>query len=402
MTNGIRKRLLFATILLVILALPLTAQDNCGLCHPESRVEFAVSTHALEGVLCIDCHGGDPDTQVVERAHQGAFRSLTNRLEVPAMCAGCHSDLDRMRPYNLPVDQYAIYQTSQHGRAVAKGDTRPAICTDCHGVHDSRSPDDPESLTHPRNIAGTCGQCHGDAELMGQYGIDNSVIDDYRTSVHGRALIEGGNSAAPNCTSCHGVHGSAPPGFGDVDKVCGACHEQTRRAFLEGPHYEAMLAAEMPECESCHSNHAIRRFEMGAVETLCADCHGEDSEQSLLGRKLYTLILTATETVDKAEELALEGEKMALDVEDHLARIEEARTHLTEAPPLVHAVSLEAVEQVTRRARSIGEEVQHEIYAKLDRTEAHIVLAVFWFYVGMTLIILVLLKRRMLARSETS
>jgi hypothetical protein len=163
-----------------------------------------------------------------------------------------------------------------------------------------------------------------------------------------------------------------------------------------------MLAAEMPECESCHSNHAIRRFEMGAVETLCADCHGEDSEQSLLGRKLYTLILAATETVDQAEELAIEGEKLALDVEDHLARIEEARTHLTEAPPLVHAVSLEAVEQVTRRARSIGEEVQHEIYAKLDRTEAHIVLAVFWFYVGMTLIILVLLKRRMLARDETS
>ncbi len=60
------------------------------------------------------------------------------------------------------------------------------------------------------------------------------------------------------------------------------------------------------------------------------------------------------------------------------------------------------MEQVTRRARSIGEEVQHEIYAKLDRTEAHIGLVVFWFYVFMTLVILFMLKRRMSSGGEVT
>ena len=55
-----------------------------------------------------------------------------------------------------------------------------------------------------------------------------------------------------------------------------------------------------------------------------------------------------------------------------------------------------------RRARSIAEEVQHEIHGELDRTEEHLGLALFWFYVLMTLVILVLFKRRLRAASEPS
>ncbi len=49
---------------------------------------------------------------------------------------------------------------------------------------------------------------------------------------------------------------------------------------------------------------------------------------------------------------------------------------------------------MTRRARSIGEEVQHEIYEKLNRRPAHIGLAVFWFYMVMTLAVLYQFKRK--------
>ncbi len=87
-------------------------------------------------------------------------------------------------------------------------------------------------------------------------------------------------------------------------------------------------------------------------------------------------------------------------VEDHLSRVEEARTYLTEVLPLVHSVRLGPVEEFTRRARSIGEEVQHEIYSKLDRRPAHIGLAVFWFYLLMTLTILVVYKRRLMPGEE--
>lgn len=376
------------------------AAEQCGVCHPQPRVAYAASIHAREQVSCTSCHGGDAETQDVERAHEGIFRSLRDRLAIPEMCASCHSDLKKMSAYNLPVDQYAVYQTSQHGMAVAGGDHGAAVCIDCHGSHEIYGTADPRSSAAARNLPATCGVCHSDEELMGRHGLDSGVVEDYEAGIHGRSLLVAGNLAAPNCTSCHGVHGATPPGVGDIDKVCGACHVQTRRAFLDGPHYQGMIEAGLPECASCHSNHAIQRFEVASIDTLCADCHGEGSDQVLLGSKMHTLIEAATAEVDKAEVLVLEGQRAALDVEDHLGRIEEARTYLTEALPLAHSVTLEPVEQVTRRARSIGEEVQHEIYAKLDRTEAHIGLVVFWFYVFMTLVILFLLKRRLSSGGE--
>ena len=370
------------------------AAGQCGVCHPESRVAFAASIHAREQVTCTSCHGGDADTQNVERAHSGSFRGLRNRLATPEVCATCHSDLQMMSAYNLPVDQYAVYQTSQHGMAVAGGDSSAAVCIDCHGSHVIYAAADSRSSVASRNIPTTCGVCHSDEELMERYGLDPGVVEDYETGIHGRSLLIAGNLAAPNCTSCHGVHGATPPGVGDIDKVCGACHVQTRRAFLDGPHYQGMTEAGLPECATCHSNHAIQGLEVASIDTLCADCHGESSDEVLLGSKMHTLIEAATVEVEKAEALVLEGERAALDVEDHLGRIEEARTYLTEALPLAHSVSLEPVEQVTRRSRSIGEEVQHEIYTKLDQRPARVGLVLFWFYLLLTLAILIVYRRR--------
>jgi predicted CXXCH cytochrome family protein len=383
-----------AVIIAVVLGAPAAAEE-CGLCHPEQRVAFADSVHASEEVGCVDCHRGDAESKDADRAHRGPFRNLADRLAVPAVCAECHSDLERMRPYNLPVDQHAVYLTSQHGKAMSRGDRRAAICTDCHGSHEIRGAEDPASSLYAANLPVTCGRCHADEALTEAFGLDPTVVEEYRSGVHGVSLLEQANAAAPDCTSCHGVHGATPPGVGDVDKVCGSCHEQTRQAFLAGPHYRAMLDAKLPECASCHSNHAVRRFGVDKIQTLCAECHGDDSEQARLGQKIYTVIGSATDEVDKAEELALRAQRMALHVEDHFGRVEEARTYLTETLPLVHAVSLEPVDELSRRARSIGEEVQHEIYGKLDRRPAHIGLVVFWFYLLMTLAVVMAYKRRL-------
>ena len=82
--------------------------------------------------------------------------------------------------------------------------------------------------------------------------------------------------------------------------------------------------------------------------------------------------------------------------------MEEAKTYLTEALPAVHAVSLEPVEQLTRRAQSIAEEVEHELYSKLDRRVAKIGLVLFWFYLLMTIAVLVIFRRRLRSETEAS
>ena len=63
-------------------------------------------------------------------------------------------------------------------------------------------------------------------------------------------------------------------------------------------------------------------------------------------------------------------------------------------------MSREPVESLTRRARSIGEEVQHEMHESLDRSPQRIGLAVLWFYVVMTLVVIVGYKRRLLGKAS--
>ncbi len=376
------------------------AEEKCGTCHPENRVELAPSVHRAEGVTCTGCHGGNAQSLEVGTAHRGDFRPLTNRLELPSSCAQCHSDLAKMRPYNLPVDQYAVYLTSPHGKAIAAGDPRAAVCSDCHGSHDVRKASDPLSPVSAANVTATCSGCHANEILMSRYGIDHRVVEDYESSIHARVLLEERNLAAPNCTSCHGTHGPTPPGVGDIDKICGSCHVKARLAFLEGAHHQAMLDADLPECASCHSNHAIRRFEIAELESLCGDCHGETSDQAILGRKFTSLIQTTQEELAEAEALIARAQRVPLNVDDHLGRIEEGRTFLTEAFPQIHSVSLDAIERVTRRARGIGSEIQHELYTRLDRRVAHATLAVFWFYLLMTVAILWRYRQKLVARGN--
>jgi predicted CXXCH cytochrome family protein len=400
--NSLVLHVLFLSgVALASVGISTAAESQCGICHPREKVSFEKSIHAREEVSCADCHRGNPDTRDTDAAHAGDFRPLSHRSGIPELCAECHSVLEKMRAYNLPVDQYAVYQTSQHGRSLAGGDDRTAVCSDCHGAHDTLAPDDPASRVFPSNLPSTCGGCHADDNLMEPYELDIGVIDDYREGVHGHSLLDGRNLAAATCTSCHGVHGATPPGIGDTEKVCGACHVDVRRAFLEGDHYPLMADAGVPECSSCHSHHAIRPLAMDGLESLCSECHGDGSDQVLLGEKLRMMIRSATDEIDRAEALTVRAEREALEIEDHLSRIGEARTLVTEALSLIHTVSLEPVEQVTRRARSIGEEVQHEIYGKLDRRTKHVGLAVFWFYVLMTIAILVFYRSRLARGGES-
>jgi predicted CXXCH cytochrome family protein len=376
------------------------AEEKCGVCHPTERVAHEVSIHAHEEITCTSCHGGVADSLDADGAHSGGFRALNQRAEIPAACAECHSDLQQMRPYNLPIDQYALYQTSGHGLALARGEERTAVCTDCHQVHDIRPPRDPESSVYPRNLPATCGRCHGDRELMTEVGLDPQVVTDYRSSIHGQALFEGGNLQAPNCTSCHGVHGAHPLGVGDVDKVCGNCHRKTRDAYIEGPHHEAMRDAGLAECAACHASHATRKRDSADIGELCLECHEEGSAQLAVAEKIRALLVGSEEEILKAEQLVARAKTVPLHVEDHQARLAEARTYLTDALLTSHQVDAERVEELTLRARSIGQEVQHDLYPQFDHRVSYVGLAIFWFYLLVTLAILINIKRR-LRRAES-
>jgi predicted CXXCH cytochrome family protein len=351
-------------------------------------VLFERSRHAQEEVRCTGCHGGNDRTLTMSVAHGSGFRGRPARKDIPQLCASCHSSEERMRAYNLPVDQLALYQTSGHGVRLARGDTQVAVCSDCHRAHDVLPPSDPASSVYVLNIPRLCGGCHGDSALMRARGRP----DDYRAylgSVHGRELLDRGNLRAPTCVSCHGVHGAAPPRVGDVGKICGQCHTAERRYFTAGPHAEAHARTRLSECASCHGHHDTPAAQPERLASVCADCHGKDSKQAALGNRLWVEYQNAATEIEKAERLIEKAEAVPLQTEDYRARIEQARTYLREALPAGHAVQEEVVAGFAGRARSVGNEVESEIHEKLNNLNTRkVVLILFWFYLVLTILVL--------------
>ena len=363
------------------------ASGRCGVCHPAERVQFERSGHAAEGVRCVSCHGGDDRSLEAGTAHGAGFRGRPARQDIPRLCASCHADETRMRPYNLPVDQYALYQTSGHGKRLARGDRQVAVCSDCHGAHEILSPRDPASTVYLLNIPRTCGRCHGDRAMMAPRGRDD-VLQQYQASVHARALFEQGNLRAPTCVSCHGVHGANPPNFGDIDKVCGQCHTAERRYLASGGHASARGGGR-PGCSSCHEAHQIQAARPDRLASSCAMCHEGDPRRLELGRGLWSDYRAAAAEVDQAAALVARADAIPIQTEDYHARIEEARTYLREALPAAHSVQRDVEAGFTTRARAVGQEVQKEIQGKLANLRQHrYVLVAFWFYVLLTLFVL--------------
>ncbi len=360
------------------------ASGRCGVCHPAERAAFETSRHASEQVRCISCHGGNDTTLDQGRAHGGDFRGTIPRRSVPTVCATCHSDESKMRPYNLPVDQYALYQTSGHGRRLARGNDRVAVCSDCHGAHAILAASDPASKVFRTNVPQTCGACHSDTTR-----VTKNVLAPYLSSVHAHELLDNANPRAPNCVSCHGAHGAAPPEVGNVGKVCGQCHTAERRYFMSGPHRDVLARGGTSECTSCHGDHAIQVAPPAWLGTVCAKCHDKASGERALGERLWTSYRSAGEDLEKAEALIRKAEQVPLATDDYRARLEQARTYENEALTAAHSIDEETVANFTARARSVGTEIQSEIYAKLANLNMRrLVLIVFWFYLILTVLVL--------------
>jgi hypothetical protein len=246
------------------------AESSCVACHGQLEDEmhrpvelWGDDVHAAARVGCEGCHGGDPSPGLADdldaMAPENGFRSAPDRLAVADFCATCHSNLEFMRKFDpqARVDQLTEYRTSTHGKRNAEGDPVPATCIDCHGAHGVRPVDRPDSPVYAANVPDTCSTCHNDGEKMKPYGLPTDQFALYRRSMHGMALLEREDTAAPACNDCHGNHGAAPPGVASVANVCGQCHG--REGMLFGDSFKRELFEDLgvAECSVCHGNHRV-------------------------------------------------------------------------------------------------------------------------------------------------
>jgi formate dehydrogenase gamma subunit len=276
--------------------------DGCAQCHSDAVAAFARGVHSRAAakasgpqITCASCHG---DVHAALSSHDPA--SPTSHVHVPATCGQCHSVQFVMESSGLRAQPFFSYQESVHGRAVAAGSEKAAVCSDCHRSHDVLNAADPESLIFKFNVPKTCGQCHTEAARQ------------FTESIHGQALARG-NWQSPSCTDCHGIHYIKP----HIDPkssvaaqalartTCGKCHEGVRleeefgvagrraTSYLDSYHGLAsrLGSTVVANCASCHGVHNIypssderSTIHPASLVETCGKCHLGASERFVASR----------------------------------------------------------------------------------------------------------------------
>ncbi len=186
-------------------------------------------------------------------------------------CYSCHGQKG-MRGY---IDRMEFVQSS-HGRFA---------CTGCH-ITVSTYPHGKVSMVN-------CGICH----FLGREGAPRLQAQEYRLSVHGRAVSEG-NAAAPSCQTCHGSHYIYPSndarsktGRDKIPVLCSSCHPREFEIYSRSIHGTDVLGKKnlgAATCFDCHLEHRIPRTTDKQWELVltkqCGSCH---PEQMNTYRKTY-------------------------------------------------------------------------------------------------------------------
>ena len=276
--------------------------EQCATCHEDSVKGFQLGVHAIarkggdmKTPTCLSCHGSPHQILAADDP-----KSPVHHNNIPATCATCHSKKPIMESAGEATQQFYSYEQSVHGQAVANGSTKAAVCTDCHGVHEIRRASDEKSSIFKFNVPQTCAKCHA------------PVAAEFMQSIHGQAIARG-NSQAPVCTDCHGIHSikshldpNSPVNAQNLAKVtCARCHEGVRLSQelgVEGSRASTYLASYhglaskrgsqiVANCASCHGVHNILpssdpRSTINAANLVrtCGQCHPGASEKFTLGK----------------------------------------------------------------------------------------------------------------------
>jgi hypothetical protein len=335
--------------------------------------QYADDVHAQKGLTCASCHGGDPTSPDNAMDRKKGFRGHVNRKDIPTICGSCHSDPTYMRQYNpsIRTDQLAQYKTSIHGKKLAAGDSKVAVCTDCHSVHGIRAVADTRSTVHPLNVAKTCARCHSDVDYMRQYKIPTDQFAGYSVSKHQEAMTVRGDLSAPTCTTCHGNHGAVPPGVASVENVCSTCHVLQSQLFDTSAHKKAFISAGMPGCVTCHSNHRILHPSDTLLGTgpasICTNCHVEGDKGLSSGIEIKTMFVDLQTDIDKTDSTLQRASRLGMEVSEAQMEQDQAKDALTKARVTLHSFNVPQIRQDVDAAKKIvsknqqaGEQALHE------------------------------------------
>ena len=212
---------------------PLNVPRTCGQCHSNEGMakqhglasvypSYMDSIHGFalskEGLLvaanCQSCHGSH---HILSRNDP---LSPTSKANIPKTCGSCHAKIND------------DYQQGAHGKAVAGGNMKAPVCTDCHTAHAILQPTESAFRMQSTPI---CGSCHKDK------------LSTYRDTFHSQLGSLGGYVETARCWDCHGAHEilpasdpRSPINKANLVATCGKCHAGANLSFVQyQPHANA-------------------------------------------------------------------------------------------------------------------------------------------------------------------
>ena len=226
------------------LSMTLPSGEVLSLYLPEQDMQQSV--HFPLGIECRACHTNIttyPHPKINYQTHRELSRSYYQA------CQKCHSSI------------YSEAQDSMHAQAANAGNLDAPICTDCHGAHDTRPPDQPRA-----HISEICGQCH------------TQIFDEYKNSIHGAALIQENNQDVPVCTDCHVVHVIPDPRLNqfrvETPELCAGCHANQQLMDKYGLNAQVYNLYELSWHGVDVSLYKASWPNLWHNSAVCTDCHG--------------------------------------------------------------------------------------------------------------------------------
>jgi len=218
--------------------------------------KLAKSVHT--DLQCVACH-----KEITSSAAPHKIDAAVQK----ANCVQCHEALwDTAKKDNLAKEKERLgivvknieaYKKSFHALPGKEDKTRPkAYCEDCHNSHTFSIPakGSAKRVEWRKTIPNVCGEkCHSDE------------VEEYSSSVHGKALQEKNNVKAPVCIDCHTTHDiastSAEPFKVSISQDCGTCHSDNLKTYKDTYHGQVNTLGYgyTAKCYDCHGSHGILR-----------------------------------------------------------------------------------------------------------------------------------------------
>ncbi len=230
---------------------------------------------------CVACH-----QEIVDAKAQHEKKLDVKKPD----CANCHLDLweknkdaKEQSPQNrlgLVAKNVEAYKKSFHARPSKEDPTKVyATCDQCHNSHEFNVPpkgSEKRTAWH-LNIPKTCGEsCHEEA------------LEDYGSSIHGKAVLDEGDAKSAVCTDCHTSH-DITSASADVFKLanierCGNCHKDSQKSYSSTYHGQVrnLGYTYTAKCYDCHGSHTITKADDPKSKVhsnnrlkTCQKCHSD-------------------------------------------------------------------------------------------------------------------------------